>query len=55
MAHDAQMMNPMGAAAKNYFTHAIAMGNGDNYVPTLVDMIGAMNGINIQEEVEKGR
>jgi 3-hydroxyisobutyrate dehydrogenase-like beta-hydroxyacid dehydrogenase len=55
MAHDAQMMNLMGAAAKNYFTHAIAMGNGDNYVPTLVDMIGAMNGINIQEEVEKGR
>ena len=55
MAHDAQMMNPMGAAAKNYFTHAIATGNGGNYVPTLVDLIGAMNGINIQDEVEKGR
>ena len=45
----------MGAAAKNYFTHAIATGKGGNYVPTLVDMIGAMNGINIQDEVEKGR
>lgn len=55
MAHDAQMMNPIGAAAKNYFTHAIAIEHGDNYVPTLVDLIGAMNGINIQDEVEKGR
>ena len=55
MAHDAQMMNPIGAAAKNYFTHAIAIEHGDNYVPTLVGLIGAMNGINIQDEVEKGR
>ena len=54
MAHDAGMANLMSAAAKQYYMHATAIGAGDDYVPMLVDHIGKMNGIDIQDEVTKG-
>ena len=54
MAHDAGMANLMSAAAKQYYMHATAIGAGDDYVPMLVDHIGKLNGINIQDEVTKG-
>jgi len=54
MAHEAGMANLMSAAAKQYYMHATAIGAGDDYVPMLVDHIGKMNGINIQDEVTKG-
>ena len=54
MAHNAGMANLMSAAAKQYYMHATAIGAGDDYVPMLVDHIGKMNGINIQDEVTKG-
>ena len=54
MAHNAGMANLMSAAAKQYYMHATAIGAGDDYVPMLVDHIGKMNGIDMQDEVRKG-
>lgn len=55
MAAGADVVNIMGASVKHYFTHAEAIGKGGDYVPMLSDHVGALNGVNIAEEVEKGR
>lgn len=54
MAFDANMMNIMAGAAKQYYTHAIATGKGGDYVPMLSDLVAAMNGVDMAEEVRKG-
>lgn len=54
MAAAANVTNIMGASIKHYFTHAEATGHGGDYVPTLGDLVGALNGIDMAEEVKKG-
>jgi hypothetical protein len=54
MAADAGMMNIMSGAANQYFAHAIAQGRGDDYVPMLSDLVGALNGDDMAEAVAKG-
>lgn len=55
MATDAGVMNVMAAAAKHYFTHAEAIGAGQDYVPMLSDHVGRLNGLDMDAEVKKGR
>ncbi len=55
MATDAGVVNVIASAVKHYYTHVEAIGKGDDYVPMLSDHIGALNGVNMSEEVEKGR
>jgi 3-hydroxyisobutyrate dehydrogenase-like beta-hydroxyacid dehydrogenase len=55
MAADAGMMNIMSGAANQYFAHAIAQGRGDDYVPMLSDLVGALNGVDMAEVVAKGK
>jgi 3-hydroxyisobutyrate dehydrogenase-like beta-hydroxyacid dehydrogenase len=54
MASDADMVNIMAGAAKHYYTHAIASGRGEDYVPMLSDLVGALNGVDMAAEVKKG-
>lgn len=54
MASDANVMNIMAGAARHYFTHAEATGHGGDYVPMLSDFVGALNGVDMAEEVKKG-
>lgn len=54
MASDANMMNIMAGAAKHYYTHAEANGHAGDYVPMLSDHVGALNGVNMEDEVRKG-
>ena len=55
MATDAGVVNVMAASIKHYYTHAEAIGKGGDYVPMLSDIIGAMNGVDMADEVAKGR
>ena len=50
MAFDANMMNIMAGAAKQYYTHAIATGKGADYVPMLSDLVAAMNGVSLAKD-----
>ena len=45
MANSAGMVNPVGATAKNSFGLAVAGGHGDDYLPHLTDVIGALNAV----------
>ena len=55
MAADAGVMNVMAAAARHYFTHVRAIGQGGDYVPMLADHVARLNGLDLEEEVKKGR
>ncbi|WP_370275758.1 NAD(P)-dependent oxidoreductase [Roseovarius indicus] len=55
MATDAGVMNVMAAAAKHYFTHAEAIGAGQDYVPMLSDHVGRLNGLDMEAKVKKSR
>jgi hypothetical protein len=54
MAAEFRMMNIMASAARHYYAHAEATGHADDYVPMLSDLVGALNGVNMEEEVRKG-
>jgi 3-hydroxyisobutyrate dehydrogenase-like beta-hydroxyacid dehydrogenase len=54
MAADVQMMNIMASAARHYYAHAEAIGHGEDYVPMLSDLVGKLNGVNMEDEVRKG-
>ena len=54
MASEANVMNIMAGAAKHYYTHVEATGHAEDYVPMLSDHVGAMNGLNMEDEVRKG-
>ena len=54
MAADVQMMSIMASAARHYYAHVEAIGHADDYVPMLSDHVGALNGVNMEEEVQKG-
>lgn len=53
MAAAADMVNIMAGAAKHYYTHAIATGRGEDYVPMLSDLVGAMNGVDMEKVVRE--
>lgn len=55
MAADAGLVNIMAGAAKHYFTHVEAIGNGSDYVPMLIDHVGRLNGLDMAAEAKKGR
>lgn len=55
MATAAGVVNPMGAAIRNYFAQVEAQGNGADYVPMMSDHIAAMNGVDLGALVEKNR
>jgi 3-hydroxyisobutyrate dehydrogenase-like beta-hydroxyacid dehydrogenase len=44
-ANSVGMANPVGAAVRNSFALAVNTGHGDDYVPTLSDIIAELNGI----------
>ncbi len=54
MASDANVMNIMAGAAKHYYTHVEAIGHAEDYVPMLSDHVGALNGVNMEVQVQKG-
>jgi len=51
MADAACVMNPVGAATRQYFAHAEATGHGADYVPTLADRVAALNGFDLARAV----
>lgn len=53
MASDAGVVNVMASAARHYYTHAEAIGAGQDYVPMLSDHVGRLNGLDM-DEVTKG-
>ena len=42
------------ATARHYYAHVEAIRHADDYVPMLSDHVGALNGVNMEEEVKKG-
>ena len=54
MAAEAKMTSIMASAARQYYAHVEAIGRADEYVPMLSDHVGALNGVNMAEEVRKG-
>src|SRR3954470_18586016 len=42
LANDAGMLNLIGAAVKQYYTHAEAIGHANDYVPMLSDHVAAL-------------
>lgn len=55
MAADADAVGIMATAARHYFAHVEAIGNGSDYVPMVTDHVGRLNGIDMEEEAAKGR
>ena len=55
MADDAGLVTVMAAAAKQYFAHVEASGNGDDFVPSITDHVGRLNGMDMDAEAKKGR
>jgi len=55
MATDAGIVTLMAASTMHYYTHAVAIGKGDDYLPMLSDHVAALNGMNMAEEVKKGK
>ena len=54
MAMAAGVMNPMGAAVRNYFDQAEAAGKGQDFVPTIANHIAELNGFDLPAAVRKG-
>jgi 3-hydroxyisobutyrate dehydrogenase-like beta-hydroxyacid dehydrogenase len=54
MAAEVQVVNVMAAAARHYYAHVEAIGHADDCVPMLSDHVGALNGVNMEQEVRKG-
>lgn len=54
MANEAGVMNVMAAAARHYYTHAEAIGAGQDYVPMLSDHVGRLNGLEMAEVTKQG-
>ena len=55
MAAEAKMTSIMASAARQYYAHVEAIGSADDYVPMLSDHVGALNGVNMAEEIRKWR
>ena len=52
MATAAGLANPMGAAMRNTYAQAEAVGKGDHYVPMLSDHIAELNGVDLAQVVK---
>jgi 3-hydroxyisobutyrate dehydrogenase-like beta-hydroxyacid dehydrogenase len=48
LADDGRIANPVGAAVKNSYVAALAVGKGDDYVPMLADFIAQANGTKVR-------
>ncbi len=55
MADDAGLVTVMAAAAKQYFAHVEASGNGADFVPKITDHVARLNGLDMEVEAAKGR
>ncbi|MFQ1701994.1 NAD(P)-dependent oxidoreductase [Loktanella agnita] len=55
MADSAGLVTVMAAAAKQYFAHVDASGNGGDFVPTITDHVARLNGLDMEVEAAKGR
>ncbi|PUB18961.1 hypothetical protein DFP92_101552 [Yoonia sediminilitoris] len=55
MADDAGLMTVMASAAKQYFAHVEASGNGGDFVPKITDHVALLNGLDMEKEAAKGR
>lgn len=55
IAADAKVVTVMATAARHYYAHVEAIGRADDYVPMLSDHVGALNGIDMESEVLKGK
>lgn len=53
IAADARVVAVMASAARHYYAHVEAIGRGDDYVPMLSDHVGALNGVNMENELKK--
>ncbi|MDQ0391496.1 NAD(P)-dependent oxidoreductase [Labrys monachus] len=49
-AHASGAANPMGAAVRNGFAAAVAMGRGEAFVPALSDVVAALNGVSLVDQ-----
>jgi 3-hydroxyisobutyrate dehydrogenase-like beta-hydroxyacid dehydrogenase len=54
LANDAGMLNLIGAAVKQYYTHVEAIGRGGDYLPLLSDHVAALSGVDMEEVVRRG-
>lgn len=54
MMAEADVMNIMASAARQYFIHSEATGHAQDYVPSLSDRVGALNGLDMAAEAKKG-
>lgn len=54
MAMQAGVANPLGAAMRNTFATAEAMGRGTSFVPELADIVAELNGVDLAAEVARG-
>jgi hypothetical protein len=55
MAAEAGVMNVIAGPAHQYFVHAEATGHAGEYVPMLSDHVAALNGVDLADEVKKGK
>ena len=55
MALSVGVMNPVGAAVRNYFDQAEAAGKGADFVPTLANHIAELNGFDLPAAVARNK
>lgn len=55
MADAAGLTTIMASAVKQYFAQADASGHGGDFVPSITDRVGALNGLDMGAEAAKGR
>jgi 3-hydroxyisobutyrate dehydrogenase-like beta-hydroxyacid dehydrogenase len=53
MAADSGVVNVMAAAARHYYTHVVATGHAEDYVPMLSDHVGALNGVDMKSAAKR--
>lgn len=54
MASDARALNPVGAAAMQYYSYVESIGKGADNVPQLADHVAQLNGFDMAEAVKNG-
>lgn len=54
MAASSQVVSVMGAAIRQLYTHGIATGQGDLFVPMLGDIVGRLSGVDMEDAARAG-
>jgi 3-hydroxyisobutyrate dehydrogenase-like beta-hydroxyacid dehydrogenase len=49
MGHSARILNPVANTAKNYFAAAVAVGQGEAFIPLVTEVVADMNGLPRQD------